>query len=456
MFRVISLLLNALGVVLLSILGGVRLTMNTPSTVQAGAEFRVEVKLNKGDAEGFARFQQQLPLGLTAEVVEASKGNFSFEDQHVRFIWLSLPNDKEISVVYKVKVNERLMGTFNLKGAFSYINNNEKITEETEVRQISINPSTAIDQNMLLDINEYQQIVPAQRPVALMASTGGVRCIRQTPYPSGEGNDLAVNLLVNKGSMQKFAKIEEDIPQGFTAEAVDTRDGVFTYKDRKAKILWMALPTDPRFVVSYRLIPDNGVGSTTASIKGQFSYMQGEATRVIDIEQQDISLRNATSSELDAMVRASAPTGGYADAQIISSTSTGGRGIDIPVRYQDIPERQARQAAASKPAYNMQPYMLEPESGVYYRVQVAAGHKPINIKRYFERLNIDHEVRTERHEGWYKYSIGSFKEYREARDFRIKIWNTSKANDAFVTAYNNGRRITVQEALMITNQQWYR
>ncbi|MBQ9470939.1 MAG: SPOR domain-containing protein [Bacteroidales bacterium] len=457
MFRVISLLLNALGVVLLGILGGVRLTMNTPSTVQAGAEFRVEVKLNKGDAEGFARFQQQLPLGLTAEVVEASKGNFSFEDQHVRFIWLSLPNDKEISLIYKIKVNERLMGSFNLKGAFSYISNNEKVTEELSARQISISPSASIDQNLLVDINEYQHIVPAQRPVTFLASAGAVRCIRQTPYPSGEGNDLAVNLLVSKGTLQKFAKIEEDIPQGFTAEAVDTREGVFTYKDNKAKILWMALPSDPRFVVSYRLIPDDGVGSATASIRGQFSYMQGEATQVIDIEQQNISLRNATATELDEIARAAAPAGRYADAEIISSAAgTGGRGIDIPVRYQDIPERQRRQQTSGQPAYNMQPYMLEPESGVYYRVQVAAGHRPINIKRYFERLNIDHEVRTERHEGWYKYSIGSFREYREARDFRIRIWNTSKANDAFVTAYNNGRRITVQEALMITNQQWYR
>ncbi|MFW6223156.1 MAG: hypothetical protein ACOC3T_06045, partial [Bacteroidota bacterium] len=101
-------------------------------------------------------------------------------------------------------------------------------------------------------------------------------------------------------------------------------------------------------------------------------------------------------------------------------------------------------------------HILEPQSGVYYRVQIAAGHKAVDIDKYFSRYNLNETVKREQHEGWYKYSIGSFDIYKEARDKRVNIWETTKINDAFVTSYNDGTRITVQEALMITNQKWYK
>lgn len=448
---IVTVLYNLVGITLLSFLIGndVALNVNVPKAVNAGSEFDVEVILKKGNLSGFARLQQDLPMGLTAQLVESSLGDFSFDEQKLRFVWLRLPEGKEMRLVYRVKVDERLKGSFTLKGTFAYVDNNERKTAEFQTSTISINPSTRIDPNLIVDINEFQTIIPPQAPVGFVASN--VRCIRQTPIPSGAENDYLVKLLVNKGNAQKFAKIEEDVPEGFTAEAIETKDAVFTFKDQKVKFLWMNLPAEPRFVVSYKLIAPDGKGNITVSLKGTFSYLVGEATRVIDIIQKDIDLTNIDPATLDGLISSTFSTEG---ANIISGfTPYSEGGIDIPIEYKKIEDKPKRKA---KPEFDMEPFMLMPEKGVYYRVQIAAGHKPIDIKRYFTRYNIKYDVRTEKHEGWYKYSIGSFKEYKEARDFRILIWNSTRINDAFVTAYNNGTRITVQEALMITSQKWYR
>ncbi|MEJ5316161.1 MAG: SPOR domain-containing protein [Tenuifilum sp.] len=448
---IVTVLYNLVGITLLSFLIGndVALNVNVPKAVNAGSEFDVEVILKKGNLSGFARLQQDLPMGLTAQLVESSLGDFSFDEQKLRFVWLRLPEGKEMRLVYRVKVDERLKGSFTLKGTFAYVDNNERKTAEFQTSTISINPSTRIDPNLIVDINEFQTIIPPQAPVGFVASN--VRCIRQTPIPSGAENDYLVKLLVNKGNAQKFAKIEEDVPEGFTAEAIETKDAVFTFKDQKVKFLWMNLPAEPRFVVSYKLIAPDGKGNITVSLKGTFSYLVGEATRVIDIIQKDIDLTNIDPAALDGLISSTFSTEG---ANIISGfTPYSEGGIDIPIEYKKIEDKPKPKA---KPEFDMEPFMLMPEKGVYYRVQIAAGHKPIDIKRYFTRYNIKYDVRTEKHEGWYKYSIGSFKEYKEARDFRILIWNSTRINDAFVTAYNNGTRITVQEALMITSQKWYR
>jgi hypothetical protein len=57
------------------------------------------------------------------------------------------------------------------------------------------------------------------------------------------------------------------------------------------------------------------------------------------------------------------------------------------------------------------------------------------------------------HDGWFKFTVGGWGTYADARSKRDELAPYNLPGP-FVTAYNSGTRITVQEALMITKQSW--
>lgn len=443
MIKYLLLLVNMFVLFVLNIIfSDVNVDMNAPGQVEAGNEIYVEITLNKSDFDSFARFQQEIPAGLTPVPVNTANADFSFKDQKIKFIWLKLPAEQEITISYKLQVDQRLKGTFNLNGTFSYIADNDRKSVEVDPKYIVINPSSTIDPKLIVDINDFKNLVAPIQKTGSGAEQ--VKCIRQTPYLAQGSNEYLVNLLVNKGNKEKFAKIQEMVPEGFSAVALESKEAIFTFKDQTVKLLWMNLPTDPYFVVSYKLVPNEGL-TEKPNMDGTFSYIENDNTLSINIIEKDVNLENVSMENLLA---------------VISSTR---EAITEPINYvqpQDYTGKVKIEIAESALKLIREntklTNMLEPESGIYYRVQIAAGHRPINISRYFNKYNLDKEVRTEFHEGWRKYSVGSFYVYKAARDYRVHIWNTTTIDDAFVSAYNEGKRVTVQEALMITSHEWYR
>lgn len=94
-------------------------------------------------------------------------------------------------------------------------------------------------------------------------------------------------------------------------------------------------------------------------------------------------------------------------------------------------------------------------NSVSYRVQIAAAHRQIkNSKSFFAARNIKDPITTERIDNWYKYTINSYDTYVKARNQRNLVWENTPIKKAFVVAYNGKKRITVMEALTLTNQKW--
>jgi hypothetical protein len=470
--------------------GEVKMNLSSPTFVDAGKTFRVSIKLTKSDVNGFSRFAQDIPAGLTATSVSTANADFTFKDNRVRFIWLKLPESDTFTVSYEVKVDERLKGTFDLSGKFSFIDKNERKTVDLLAKQITINPSPNIDPKLIVDIKDFREMfVPQLIPV----DAENVVCVRQKPDLTYSNQEILVNILVNKGSRQKFAKIEEQVPAGYVAVAVDKKDAIFAFRDQTAKFLWMTLPAESYFTVSYKLVPQNKQKADSLSIRGNFSYIDGQKNSSVAIIEQDVNLEKLNKEQVGKIL-ASIP--GYLSKQVdktsllaanTDSSKTKMLAVnnpavkDKPKTDVKIPKNEGEkinkkvteiksQSKASDSikkstliVNKIEPretqsfsYILEPETGVYYRVQIAAGHKPIGLRKYFRKLTFNQDIKTEQHLGWYKYSIGSWSEYKQAHDFRLHVWNTTPIKDAFVAAYNSGKRITIQEALMVSNQKWYR
>jgi uncharacterized protein YbjQ (UPF0145 family) len=80
---------------------------------------------------------------------------------------------------------------------------------------------------------------------------------------------------------------------------------------------------------------------------------------------------------------------------------------------------------------------------IIYRVQIAASKVPVSIPELQKIYPSNGTIHTSIENGWYKYSVGMFNSYREAKKFKINIG----VKDAFVVAYINNKRVNISKAL---------
>ena len=279
MIKHFVLLLNFLAVVLFTWFTDqeINVSMQVPAEVHGGQNFQITLTIDKGNLESFSRFSQDLPYGLTAKRVSTANADFSFEDQRVRFIWLKLPSDPVVTVTYDISVDKRLKGSFFLTGEFSFIEENERKSVPVDGgHEIMIVPDPSVPDSLIVDIKDYEKVILPE----LQRGVPGENLVvlRKDPVQTGP-HEITVELLVKKDHLDKFAKIEEYVPEGFRAVEGDSKEGIFSFSQGTIKILWMNLPAESEFTVSYRLIPDPGKTVRDLNISGSFSYISRQSVK---------------------------------------------------------------------------------------------------------------------------------------------------------------------------------
>ncbi|MDQ3048999.1 MAG: hypothetical protein M3R27_15730 [Bacteroidota bacterium] len=442
---------------------GITVTQKVPSKVKADSEFTVELTINKGTIGGFAKLQQDLPEGFTAVQEDNNGASFTFSNQSVKFIWMSLPSDKEFKIKYKVKVAAGINGDKTIGGKFSYVSDNVKQAVEITPATITVgdgsqpvatttpettttttdNTNTTTPTNTDKTPDPVVTTEPTTTTTPVTAGTtepSSVTCKRNVP--ASPGSEFIVEILINKGTTTGFAKLLETLPAGFTATAMESQGGSFSFSEQKVKFVWVSMPSQPEFKISYKV---SVVGSVIGNIDGVFSYIENDETKKFILPTSVISTGTSTmANNTTTNTTTSDNTSGTNNNSTNNSTTN--TNTNNTTANNTTTDNSTQLAANNIPA---------PQGKVNYKVQIMALRNSVDANVLATRYGFNERINTEMAEGLTKYTVGSHNEYKSARDSRETIKNKGVVAP-FVTAYNSGKRITVQEALMITSQKWFR
>lgn len=127
-----------------SVFSQITINANFPSNMNSASTVDAEVKINKGAVGNFAKYQLDVPAGYVISIVDAKGGNFTFENQRAKIVWVSVPSEPEFTVKLKVQANSDATnpGTFLQK--FYYLENNEKKEVEATPAIINIGGGSAV------------------------------------------------------------------------------------------------------------------------------------------------------------------------------------------------------------------------------------------------------------------------------------------------------------------------
>ncbi|MCD6201562.1 MAG: hypothetical protein J7K46_07130 [Bacteroidales bacterium] len=446
----------------------ISVSFSLPEQVQAGVKIPVKVMIHKGKHTDFARFKQKIPPGFKVEPGQSANSDFTFKDGEVNFIWLKLPAQEDITVEYSLIPDIRLHGIFRFSGLFSYINNGER--EEVTVPEKSITI-----------------LASPEAPAPAVASTAGdgsrvvaadsrLVVYRQKPEKAKDGSGWIVRILVKRGFVKKLARVEETIPSGYIAENINGKSSIFSYRSGKLKYIWMTMPEDTIYVIAYKLVPVDKNAAEPPIVTGTFSYMMNDrpAVKKIIPVQEKIPL-HASGKEYASLVAkldksAGSPMTAETPAKPLQKNNTVGSTQTATVST-NPPSSTVSQE--KKPAGNREETKLVSENkpgqpteivqhpattakGIYFRVQVLASRNPVQIESYIRKHHIPGKIYREKVNGLYKYTTGTFALYQDARAFARHLKEVTDIDSAFVTAYDNGKRISVREALDRTGQKWFK
>lgn len=440
---------------------GVVITHNIPASVKLGETLNVEIKIRKSGVNGFAKFNLDLPDGFIVKEKENAGSSFTQQGNIAKWVWTVLPAGDEVVLKFSMTVGGDVQGTKNISGKFSYILNNEKAVKEMETHAIQVGDATS---SLVENQKEQDKISPS---VEINQSATKDSLSNAQTYSESlsqpeitrrveKVSDLEyrIYLTIKKGkNISGFAKFSDNLPENMNARALQTDGASFSIADYRVKFVWVNVPEKEVLNLSYVL---TGKPSDDDFLLGEWVYLENDQSKKVTLtkwtwkdapQQTDVADKNSNNQKYE-------------------NQNNMNVNIEKSVNEKQEDNKQTEVTENNKEIVNINETKITNEQStssntksgnalVVFKVQVGAFRTPVQSPAVFAKNRSLGQIPiTEMSDGFTKYIIGKYGEYKSARDKRESVRSTVPS--AFVVAYNGPTRITVQEALMISNQQWIR
>jgi len=459
MIKYLFILVNAFTLFIYSLFGGdngITLSVNIPKTIIAGQELPIEIKVTKGSMSGFAKLQLELPEGLSLKELDNKGANYSYSDGIAKWVWASLPSENDIIVKATLVVASSASGAKTVGAKYSFVENNAKQVVEMVPFEITIEapanattsqtstPETTANTNTEAAIATNTSVSNSNKEPA-----GNVTVVRTISKGTNDG-EYIINLKVKKGATRGFARYSDDLKSGVIAKAITTDGSSFSVADGKVKFVWVSVLIKDELELSYSLTSTTSIAMT---LKGEYSYLEDNQSKKYLLTPEPLEINLAPAVATNTTEPVTTPT-----VAMVTPTET--VALETPTVAVVTPTEKVAVVTPTETPTNTKPVnetVAKNDGSVNYMVQIGAftnGNVTASVLK--QKFGISETVKSEMQGGFSKFMVGSHREYKGARDQRERIRNNNGVKSAFVVAYNQSTRITVQEALMISNQKWYK
>ena len=313
----------------------------------------------------------------------------------------------------------------------------------------------------------------------------------QVPKEFKSGEEIIVAISIPVKDLQGIARFQQEFPRGFEVSEQNNDGAIISFSNGLLQFLWIQLPAKDSLTISYKLRCLPGFGGKT-EVPSRFYYLNGtvrqekvfnsmqlvvsgEATKRFTAIKQDKPVESVSAKPIAPAKPAQVTPVKPAPVKPSPKPDVNQK-VEKPVKSEPIPSKQAESSKLKEAPWEQKNSPKEPVvvaktttnaaaqsspegkttntttgDKVSFRVQLAASSEKGNLSDLATKFGVSEKaIREESHNGMFKYTTGEFATLADAKKFMTS--NPKMKQGAFVTGYNNGSRIDLEEAIRLSKK----